>query len=472
MAVRHFCLDIETEGLVHIGNGNQYGKKDYFASKDKIAILDVRKFTSRLNAGQVERYCAFLEGKAEAKDLQSFLDKNQELKKIALQSIAYLVNSPLAKARRGSIQYHDVWEFVKDPYGKPYIPGSSVKGMLRTVILLSLLLKDDSFKSLTDATVENASSNRNIAKRADRQIVKKAFSKKLNGFADADEINIMKYISVADSNPLSTDDLVFAKKYDQFSKNDPADHKLVMGKLTVQEGNELSIYRECLRPGTKISVEIAIDDRINSYLGEFTFDAQGMQAMLQKWFDFYSKCFLNSFEEDTESTQDPSGSPADKRCNYIIQAGPMAGTRCRNNAINNTGYCRLHQDEMNKQQASSKITCYLGGGVDFVSKTVVGALFNSDEKRLEVISRILYSQFPTKVDPAVYPLLMGKVNQAGFTPKSMNAKYRGKHLKKGKEDHRHWRDQELGVSPHTMKYGLVGKKKYPMGKCNVSIREI
>ncbi len=455
MAVRHFCLDIETEGLVHIGNGNQYGKKDYFASKDKIAILDVRKFTSRLNAGQVERYCAFLEGKDKAGNLQFFLTKNQDLKKIAMQSIAYLIDSPLPK--------HDVWEFVKDPYGKPYVPGSSVKGMLRTVILLNLLLKDESYKSLITSSVENASANRNIAKRADRQIVKKAFSKKPNGSADADEINIMKYISVADSNPLSTDDLVFAKKYDQFSKNDPADHKLEMRKPTVKEGNKLSICRECLQPGTKISIEIAIDDRIDSCLGGSMLDAHGIQTMLKKWFDFYSKCFLNSFEEGTGSTQSISGSSADDRCNYIFQAGSMAGTRCRNNAINNTGYCRLHQDEVNKQKISSKITCYLGGGVDFVSKTVVGALFNSDEKRLEVISRILYSQFPTKVDPAFYPLLMKKVSQAGFSPKS---------LKKGKEDHRHWRDQELGVSPHTMKYGLVGKKKYPMGKCNVSIREI
>lgn len=317
MAIRRYRFDIAVVGPVHIGNGMRYGKKDYFASGNKIAVLDTRKFVSLLDARQVERYCDFLEEDRSYSGLQGFLN-NSDLSKVAERSIAYRIDSPLATARSGAIQYHDVWEFVKDPYGNPYIPGSSVKGMLRTAILLNILLEDDSFRSLFDAA---AACGRNTARKADRSIVKRAFFRERPDKADPDTVNdIMKYVSVSDSEPLSTDDLVFAKKYDMFSKGDPVDHKLDMGKLTLLKGNVLDVYRECLRPGTTVSVGITVDDRIDSYFGDRALDAQGLTTMLQRSFDFYSECFLNHFEQEGEAASSTGSSAAlDGRCRYIIQ---------------------------------------------------------------------------------------------------------------------------------------------------------
>lgn len=471
MGVRRYSLDIVTAGLVHIGNGKQYGKRDYFASGNKIAVLDTRKFVSRLDAQQVEKYCKFL-GDGHAR-LQDFFRGNTDLARIAEQSVAYKIDSPLATARRGSIQYHDVWEFVKDPYGKPYIPGSSVKGMLRTAILLNMVLDDaNGFRSLFDI---DAACSKKMKKTADKRIEKRAFWKEQPNPADPGIVNdIMKYISVSDSSPLSTDDLVFAKKFDKFSKNDSADHKLNMGKLTVVEGNELDVYRECLRPGVRISVDIVVDDRIDAYLNNSILNARGLNEVLQRSFDFYSKCFLEHFEqgEGGAAVSGDFGASADGQCRYVIQSGPLKGIRCPNHAVDGTGYCNKHQEEAMKSQVSDNVTCYLGGGVDFMSKTVVGALFDANDEMLEAVSRILYSQFPTRIDRSRHQALFDEVCRAGFSPQYMKARY-GKNgrLSKAKDDHRHWRDKELGVSPHTMKWGVVGKQKYPMGKCSVSIRE-
>ena len=271
MGVRRYYLDIATTGLIHIGNGKQYGKRDYFASGNKIAVLDTRKFISRLTAQQVERYCKFLEdGYAR---LQDFFGKNPDLLRAAEQSVAYKIDSPLATARRGSIQYHDVWEFVKDPYGKPYIPGSSVKGMLRTALLLNMVLDDKELCSLFD--IDRVCDVKG-KKSAGNHIERRAFWKEQPNPADPGVVNdIMKYVSVSDSAPLSTGDLVFAKKFDKFSKNDPADHKLDMGKCTIKGGNELDVYRECLRPGVHVSVQIAVDDRMDAYVSNPVLDAQG-----------------------------------------------------------------------------------------------------------------------------------------------------------------------------------------------------
>lgn len=332
MAIRRYILEITTVGPVHIGNGMRYGKKDYYANGNKIAVLDTRKFASRLNVQQMGRYCEFLKDTNNKFDLQGFLKNNPDLAKIADGSVAYRIDSPLATARRGSIQYHDVWEFVKDPYGNPYIPGSSIKGMLRTAILLNILLDGKEYRALLDGALDKR-------RGADKVIMRKTLWKEQPDPCNQGVVNdILKYLSVADSSSLSTDDLVFVKKYDLFSKNDPADHKLNMRNLTLYEGNELDVYRECLRPGTNISVEIAIDERIDSYLNAPVLDDKGLCEVLQRQFDFYSSRFLSHFEQGQEesSVNDSSG---DIQCRYVIQSGPLAGMRCRNHAVEGTGYC-------------------------------------------------------------------------------------------------------------------------------------
>ena len=450
MAIRRYRLDITAIGPVHIGNGRQYGKKDYFASGNRVAVLDARKFVSFLDAKQVELYCDFLEDDRDRSGLSGFLRRNPNLSKIAEKSIAYTIDSPLSTARRGAIQYHDVWEFMKDPYNNPYIPGSSVKGMLRTALLLSILLADESFQTRFDAvSKENGAKER----LTDKGIVRRALWRERPDASNPSIVNdVMKYVSVSDSAPLPVSDLVFVKKYDKFSKDDPVDHKLDMGKLTLLEGNELDVYRECIRPGASVSIDIAIDDRIDAYLDGRILDAKGLREVLQKAFDFYKQNFLVHFDQGKGEVSSGDSAAADGQCCYVIQSGPLKGIRCPNHAVNGTKYCNKHQDEAAKQQTSDNVFCYLGGGVDFMSKTVVGALSDSENERVKRISHILFSQFPTRVDQSRHSALAREVRRTGFDPKPMQARFgRNGRLLKAKDDHRHWLDQQLGVSPHTMK---------------------
>ena len=147
--------------------------------------------------------------------------------------------------------------------------------------------------------------------------------------------------------------------------------------------------------------------------------------------------------------------------------------RCRNHAVEGTKYCNKHAGEASEGLPTSEAVCYLGGGVDFMSKTIVAALSGSERESVEAISQIMFDQFPTKIDRSIYPGLSDRVRRAGFDPQTMKAFYDRKtgRLKRGKDDHRHWRDAELGVSPHTMKWGLIGKRRYPMGKCTVCVKE-
>ncbi len=493
MSVRHFRIELKAEGPVHIGNGKEYSKKAYFPNGLSISVLDVPKFASKLNAEQLANYCEFLETNSQ-KGLQEFFRDHPELRTVANECVAYTVGDPfamggnLARSRGGRPQFLPVAEFVKDAYGCPYVPGSSVKGMLRTAVLTSIVSDDTKvYESLYDSELARGRDR----KRADKRIVKRALWKERPDKDDSTIMNdIMRHVSVSDSEPLSTDDLVFVKKYDKFSKADDGRHKKDMGRISdarYYEGNELNIYRECLKPGTRISLTLDIDDKIDEYLNGWKMDSEGICLVLKRSFELYEKCFLNQFDTGEGSGAEASvgqTGASDDICQYIVQAGSFAGKRCRNRAVAGTGYCNMHQSEAgsaatqsskgtqgDRAAAGKECTCFIGGGVDFDSKTIVNALLEDKSARLNEISRILYAQFPTKIDRSRHARLWDEVRDASFEPKKMESDVRRGRLIKAKIDHRHWRDVEFGVSPHTVKLGILNRKKYPMGKCAFSIRE-
>jgi CRISPR type III-A-associated RAMP protein Csm5 len=490
MAVTNYNCTITTIGPVHIGTGKQYGKKDYFLRNGTIAILDPVKFTASLTADELDVYCEFLDPKdpsrrdsrggprgGSTEGLQEFLNEHNLAAK-AIDAEAYSVDTKLSRTHRGTLQYLDIFEFIKDVYGYPYVPGSSLKGMLRTAILTSIVLKDQSgYANLLDPAT--ARDNRK-QKTAGKPIEQEAFNlANLDVDNPKNPINdILRYVSVSDSEPLSVNDLVFVKKYDKFARTDDASHKRVMGNQStgdIADGNELNIYRECLKPGTTVEFSLSIDDRINKYL---KLDFASLQQAIRDYSELYRRCFEEHFDTDSSTSKAGASGSSDGKCRYVMRSGPLAGSRCRNNAVDGSGYCNTHKDvaeaEDNPKASasdSSELVCYLGGGVDYDSKTITNALFADDYDRINEIARILYSQFPSKVDKSIFSGLWERIKDAGFEPIHKDAYYRGDKLVRGKDDHRHWRDSELGVSPHTLKLGKIGSELYPMGKCKIEIKE-
>lgn len=468
MPSKRYRLTLTVEGLVHIGDGGKYGKKDYFLTKQRtIAILDIPSFISKLDCNQLNDYCEFLK-KDFRTGLQEYLDSKKELDVVAQKEQLYTLNAQLTRARSGPYQYFDIWRFVKDAYGCPYVPGSSIKGMLRTAILVSLIERDrEAYEKLY-----NRGEVLKKRQRADEDIQQKAFwVKQFDKDGNSAVIDVLRYLSVSDSDPLSVDDLVLAKKYDKFSQKDDGRHKKKLGKISDEEayyqGNELNIYRECLRPGTTIRTTLTVDERIGKYFDGLRLDRDGLPEALLSSYEFYQKCFLSHFDIDGEATSTKKEASSDGRCKYIYQSGPLAGMRCRNRAVGDTGYCNTHKEYAKSgntggSDSAQDPVCYLGGGIDFNTKTIESALFVDEGRRVDEISHILFDQFSTKLDKQRHATLIAEVQQANFRPE----------LKKAKEDHRHWRDRALGVSPHTLKMGKVQDKMYPMGKCRARFEEL
>ena len=472
MPSKRYRLTLTVEGLVHIGDGGKYGKKDYFLTKQgTIAILNVPSFVGKLDQDQLNDYCEFLK-----KDSRTGLQ--EYLRRKGLDAVARGARLYTLDVRQDSYQYFSIWRFVKDAHGCPYVPGSSIKGMLRTAILISLIARDrQAYERLY-----NRGEVLKKRQRADEDILRKAFwVGQLDRDGGSAVNDVLRYLSVSDSDPLSVDDLVLAMKYDKFSQKDDGRHKKKLGKISDEEayyqGNELPIYRECLRPGTTIRTTLTVDERIGQYFDSLRLDRDGLPKALLFSYELYQKCFLSHFDIDGEATSTKKEASSDGRCKYIYQSDRVAGTRCRNRAVGGTGYCNMHKKYATVGGAAGGSAqdpiCYLGGGIDFNTKTIENALFVDEGRRLDEVSHILFDQFPTKLDEQRHAALKAEVQRAGFRSRPMDSQYkRNGQLKKAKEDHRHWCDGALGVSPHTLKMGKVQDKMYPMGKCRARFEEL
>ena len=275
MRLKTYKITLIAKGPVFVGNGKSYTKKEYFIFNNKVNILDMNKFYGFLykmkKAPEFEKF--MLEGR---QNLYQWLnDKN--LTKDATKFVRYALNV----GRLDDIRNVQIMPCVKDAYGNPYIPGSSLKGALRTILATASIADNENIKSkirseLESGLYEKTSRTRylsNASKVAETKIFR-TLKRKENKPDDAVN-DIMQGFIVGDSEPLSINALTLSQKFDL----------RVDGKK-----NKLNILRESLKPETKIVFPLTIDEDICKYSMGDILDA------IYKFDELYNYNFLQKFE--------------------------------------------------------------------------------------------------------------------------------------------------------------------------------
>lgn len=359
-------VELTAGGPVYIGNGRKIEKKEYayFPDKKEVAILDKAKLTVLLSSkNMMNQYKNFILGSDRA-DLGSWLEAHGIPYDKYRQCIRYRLDSGDAVDKTHSVKAID--EFIKDAYGLPYVPGSSIKGMLRT----ALLAYDISRKpSRYDGIKENIkktdmsrfdrkkllyTENRNLDETGFRVQQSTGLITLKKESRPGDIVNdIMAGIIVSDSEPLSVSDLILCGKID-----------------THTDGTErkLNVVREALRPGTKIKFTITIDTSVCSLTKEDIENAIGYFSRM------YYECFLKAFSIDrpAENTVWLGGGAGfvskteiypvfDKKDGIDITKDILESTVSKNNKI---GGKQDHKHSRDKSYGASphicKMTCYKG----------------------------------------------------------------------------------------------------------------
>lgn len=136
----------------------------------------------------------------------------------------------LSDRNTGQDAVRNISAFVRNGASDAYIPGSSIKGAIRTAILAFL--------------VDGKGAAHNIS-RLERRTKDTSVTKALNTVDFENETySVMRAISVSDSAPVSDDNLTICQKIDVHT-----------------DGSEknLPIHRECIKPGVEISLRLNID---------------------------------------------------------------------------------------------------------------------------------------------------------------------------------------------------------------------
>ncbi|NLY70627.1 MAG: type III-A CRISPR-associated RAMP protein Csm5 [Clostridiales bacterium] len=227
----------------------------------------------------------------------------------------------------------EIQQFIKDSKGLPYIPGSSLKGALRTALLAKLVVNSKSKEvhyNNIKAALQKRKFRREVNSIAD--IMEQEYLHLLNHkkTKKRDAVNsIMKAVSISDSEPIALDKLILCTKVD-ISKS---------GKE-----NRLNFTREYIKPGTEIRFKLTLDHTI---LKRSCIDLAFIKNAIAEFSSDYSN-YVSKFNVTAD---------------YV---GP---------------------------KESAKSTIYIGGGVGYKSKTVVSFL-TSEKNSLEFTSNLLHKVFP------------------------------------------------------------------------------
>ncbi len=277
--MRNYTLTLRAEGPVFIGDGQKIGKKEYIFDPipNLVHVPDMSKmFRIFQKQGLMDAYQDYLLN--DRRDFVQWLRNNRLLLPRQIPSwVAYSVDSADAVfEERGK---REILTFIKDPYGCPYVPGSSVKGMLRTVLLSAMILQDrenlrNEARAVRQANLRE-SKTRLLSRETDR--IEQQYLRTLNrpDTKPSNAVNdIMSGLRISDSRPLSTENLILCQKIDV---------------TTDGQRKRLPIFRECLRPGTEITFNLTV------LPDEFPHPAEELLQMAERCRKAYDRCFHSAF---------------------------------------------------------------------------------------------------------------------------------------------------------------------------------
>jgi CRISPR-associated protein Csm5 len=254
-------INLQTLSPVFVGGGeeSQLNRSKYILNNSYVYVLDENKWLQYLFKNNLFReYADFMKEagkqlapnrpgkkpKTYTPDLSTFI-REHGLKPDLDTISQYFVKSDLDRS-------NNIIAFIKNSEIQPYIPGSSIKGAIRTAIIAELIKKQ---------------LKHNEKDQIKKKIYELKFEKQVKHYKSSfiDEIltglavktdnkmvkNIMRIIQVSDSvSTLTCEDLQIYKKQD------------ILITKKIPPTNGIPLYREYLKPERQLKFQITIDNKL------------------------------------------------------------------------------------------------------------------------------------------------------------------------------------------------------------------
>lgn len=257
--LRHYNMRLTALSPIHVGDGTQIGKKEYIqmGMRKPVIVPDMNKMFQTLSMLKRDTAYARFMLEDNRQGLGQWLTEQRIPETYITKWKRYSMDPGDAFVRQGnsrrSATPKGIMSFVKDAYERPYVPGSTLKGMLRNALLCWRIHENSGQYKREKEALRQASDNGKKGKSylaREIQELESAVFHTLNcdkKHKSSAVNSIMSGFIVSDSEPLQEKQLMLAQKID----------------YTLQgEEKPLPILREALRPGSQIDFEVTIDSEI------------------------------------------------------------------------------------------------------------------------------------------------------------------------------------------------------------------
>lgn len=298
-----------------VGSGREVGKKEfcYSPKKDIIRFIDMNKFLEYM-VNQDNQ-----DGKNRVQKFESFMLSERE-SEVPLNQ--FMNNIDVAVSDRNNMTIYKVKNngcfdnehtlsaiscFMRNKENKAYIPGSSIKGMLRTM-LIQHLIRQSKYKPHCYDTDRNGNPKKPAeilkeeAENAEKELINLLPLKQKNGTPNInDAVNsIMRGLIISDSAFIDDSNFIVCKKYD-------------IPKSGIYE-NKINIARECLARGVEVEFKIKIDKRYFKPKNIHISFEQLFNEMVAEYDREYREFYLSRFPI-------PNGNKNDFSESFVILGG-------------------------------------------------------------------------------------------------------------------------------------------------------
>lgn len=245
---------IEIMSPVHVGSGDELSRLDYVWRGGKLFVLDLDGLLAQpgVSAEELSEFLA-----EPGFSLGHYLRE----RRIAPEAVAKnTVDCPADP--RGSA----VCQQIKDVYHRPYIPGSSLKGAIRTAILWWAMKEDPQRFKSAERTVRRGLSK--MQRQVDRRPrgargITRRWAGKIGGemerlsdlFGEDPNRDLLRALQVSDAAPHASEDLKV-----QLVETYSLDRE---GRLSPSE--RLRIFAELLKVGSTTELTVRIDESLFAY---------------------------------------------------------------------------------------------------------------------------------------------------------------------------------------------------------------
>lgn len=276
-----YDVTLTTQSPLHIGNGRKLSKTDYLLNKSRsvIAVVNADELITFLcENGFVEQYERFILNGNQS--LRDFLMRECGQTEAALQRFC-LYEVSTADALDAQHPLKEIRQFVRNQKNQVYVPGSSLKGALRTALLLAPIQKAQPWG--------NSLHKKSFIPEKDYLNTLQYLNDRKGKTHGNAVTSIMQGIRISDSQVIDRADLTLSTKVDVF----------VNGST-----NYVNVCRECIRPGIQIHFTLTLDHSILDHAsldGQSPITIDTIRTAIVNFSEYYSRQYVSLFQKPIDS---------------------------------------------------------------------------------------------------------------------------------------------------------------------------